>query len=78
MQAVGSREQLFSSSFLFSALFRINYVILSFFQGTGNVSHSSAIDLPIWHNLCNHNVSARILLCEQFKMLKTRLQAPAS
>lgn len=30
-QAVGSREQLFSSNFLFSALFHINYMILVLF-----------------------------------------------
>lgn len=77
-QAAGSREQLFSSSFVFSALFRINYVILSCFQGTGNMSHSSAVDLPVWRNLCSHDFSTRILLCEWFETLKTRLQTPAS
>lgn len=61
MQAVVSREQLFSSSFLFFAQFHINYMILSCFQGTGNVSHGSAVDLPIWHNWCSHDFSARIL-----------------
>lgn len=64
MQAVVSREQLFSSSFLFFAQFHINYMIMSCFQGTGNVSHRSAVDLPIWHNLCTHDFPARILLCD--------------
>lgn len=52
--------------------------MLSCFQGTGNMSHSSVVDLPVWHNLCSHDFSTRILLCEKFKTLETRLQAPAS
>lgn len=60
MQAVVSREQLFNSSFLFFAQFHINYMIMSCFQGTGNVSHSSTVDLPMW---CN-DFPARILLCD--------------
>lgn len=45
-QAVGSREQLFCSSFQFSALFHRHDLIVSCFQGTGKVSHGSAVDLP--------------------------------
>lgn len=77
MQAVVSREQLFSSGVLFSAQFHKNYVILSCFQGAGNVSHSSTVDLPIWHNLCSHDFPARILWFF-VQNIQDSLQAPAS
>lgn len=62
--AICSREQLFGISFLFPALFHMNEMMLSAFQGTGNMFHSSAVDLPIWHDLCSQDLSTGILLCE--------------